>query len=75
MAPKKQNDFKELKDKDNLFYRSNYFIIHNRKFYPNTAALARLQQGSEVLNHDPHEVIDDPSFWEDEEHYHIFRKK
>ena len=75
MAPKEQNDFKELKDKDNLFYRSNYFIIHNRKFYPNTAALARLKQGGEVFNHDPHEVIDDPSFWEDEEHYHIFRKK
>ena len=75
VAPKKQNDFKELKDKDNLFYRSNYFIIHNRKFYPNTAALARLKQGGEVFNHDPHEVIDDPSFWEDEEHYHIFRKK
>jgi hypothetical protein len=69
-----QDDFEELKGKSNLLYKSNYFIVHDRKFYPNTAALLRLKQGTETLNHPIQEVIDDPYFWEDEEHYHILIK-
>ena len=84
IKPKSQNDFPELKGKNNLYYKSNYLIIHNSKFYPNTAALSRLQHGSETiwadnglqsLEQELQPVIDDPYFWEEVDHFHIFEKK
>ena len=84
IKPKSQNDFPELRGKNNLYYKSNYLIIHNSKFYPNTAALSRLQHGSETiwadnglqsLEQELQPVIDDPYFWEEVDHFHIFEKK
>ena len=72
---KSQNDFAELKDKKELYYKSNHFIIHNNKFYPSTAALLRLKHATPSMTHEPHEVIDDPLFWEEQEHFHFFEKK
>jgi hypothetical protein len=72
---KSQKDFDELKDKKKLYYKSNRFIIHNNNFYPSTAALLRLKHGTPSMAHEPHEVIDDPMFWEEEEHFHFFEKK
>tara|TARA_R100001163_G_scaffold18621_1_gene16436 strand:- start:1439 stop:2626 length:1188 start_codon:yes stop_codon:yes gene_type:complete len=71
---KSKNDFIELKDKNNLYYKSKHFIIHDNQFYPCTAALNRLKQGSPTMDHEPQEVIDDPIFWEEEEHFHFFEK-
>ena len=75
IGSKSQSDFKELKDKNNLFYKSKYFIIHNNKFYPCTAAMLRDVQATDRMEHKPHEIIDDPLFWEDEEHFQFLRKK
>ena len=71
---KNKNDFIELKDKNNLYYKSKHFIIHDNQFYPCTAALNRLKQGSPTMEHEPQEVIDDPIFWEEEEHFQFFEK-
>ena len=71
---KNKNDFKELKDKNNLYYKSKHFIIHNNKFYPGTAAFKHLKHGGDTMNHEPHEIIDDPVFWEEEEHFQFFVK-
>jgi len=75
VIPRSQNDFEELKDVKNLYYKSTHFIIHNNKFYPSTAAFLRLEQGSPSMEHEPYPVIDDPLFWEEEEHFHFFEKK
>ena len=75
MPQKSKSDFSELKNKENVYYRSNHFIIHNNSFYPSTAALLRLKHGAPAMNHEPHEIIDDPLFWEEEEHFHFFEKK
>ena len=68
-------DFEELKKHKKLYYKSSHFIIHNNKFYPNTAAFLRLEQGSPSMDHKPRPIIDDPLFWEEEEHFHFFVKK
>ena len=72
---KSQNDFNELKNQKKLYYKSNHFIIHNNGFYPSTAALLRLKHSTPSMTHEPYEVIDDPLFWEEEEHFHFFEKK
>tara|TARA_R100001082_G_scaffold48047_3_gene25806 strand:+ start:15933 stop:17117 length:1185 start_codon:yes stop_codon:yes gene_type:complete len=69
-----QEDFSELKDKNNLYYKSKHFIIYNNKFYPSTAALMRNIHASPTMDHEPHEIIDDPLFWEEEEHFQFFEK-
>lgn len=75
ILPRSQDDFKELKDRKNLYYKSTHFIIHNNKFYPSTAAFLRLEQGSPSMEHEPYPIIDDPLFWEEEDHFHFFIKK
>jgi hypothetical protein len=75
ISEKSQNDFDELKNKKKLYYKSNHFIIHKNSFYPSTAALLRLKHATPSMTHEPHEVIDDPLFWEEEEHFHFFEKK
>ena len=75
IPPRSQNDFEELKDLKNLYYKSTHFIVHNNKFYPNTAAFLRLEHSSSTMEHEPYPVIDDPLFWEEEEHFHFFVKK
>ena len=86
---KTQDDFPELKGKKNLYYKSKHFIIHNTKFYPSSASLLadeffnltvedpskRQSSGFPTMDHEPQAVIDDPLFWEEEEHYHFFEKK
>jgi len=74
IKPKSKNDFEELKDKNKLFYKSNYFIVHGNKFYPSTAAFLQKEQGSEQMSHDPQPIIDVPIFWEEEEHFQFFTK-
>ncbi len=71
---KSRDDFEDLKDKNNLYYKSKHFIIHNNKFYPGTAALKQSKYGGDTMNHEPHEIIDDPVFWEEEEHFQFFVK-
>ncbi len=71
---KTKEDLKELKNKNKIFYKSKHIIIHNNKFYPSTAALLRLKQGSTTMDFEPQEVIDDPLFWEEEEHFHFLAK-
>ena len=75
MPTRSQNDFEELKGLENLYYKSTHFIIHNNKFYPSTVAYSKNIQGSSSMQHDPQPVIDDPLFWEEEEHFHFFVKK
>lgn len=75
MPARSQNDFEELKGLENLYYKSTHFIIHNNKFYPSTAAYSKNIQGGPSMQHDPQPVIDDPLFWEEEEHFHFFVKK
>ena len=72
---KSKNDFEELKNKDNLYYKSNYYIIHNGKFYPSSAALLRLTHSMETFEQKPQPIIDDPLFWEDIDHFQIMQKK
>lgn len=74
IKPKSKNDFEELKDKNKLFYKSNYFIVHGNKFYPSTAAFLQKVQGAEQMNHDAQPIIDVPIFWEEEEHFQFFTK-
>tara|TARA_Y100000361_G_C11159022_1_gene345956 strand:- start:793 stop:1974 length:1182 start_codon:yes stop_codon:yes gene_type:complete len=71
---KSSDNFEDLKDKSNLYYKSKHFIIHNNKFYPGTASLKQSRYGGETMNHEPHEIIDDPVFWEEEEHFQFFVK-
>jgi len=75
ISPQTRNDFEELKNEKNLYYKSNYFIIHNNQFYPSTAALLRGIQNTPSMEHEPYEVIDVPRFWEEQEHFHFFTKK
>lgn len=70
-----KNDFEELKGIENLHYKSTHFIIHDNKFYPSTAAYLRGAQGGASMHHDPQPIIDDPLFWEEEEHFHFLQKK
>tara|TARA_R100001377_G_scaffold2232_1_gene1534 strand:+ start:1784 stop:3013 length:1230 start_codon:yes stop_codon:yes gene_type:complete len=86
---KSQEDFDELKGKKNLYYKSNHFIIHNNSFYLSSASLladlsfnatkedsAKTQDsGFPSMDHEPQPIIDDPLFWEEEEHFHFFVKK
>ena len=73
---KSKEDFSELKDKNKVYYNSNHFIIHNNKFYPSTASLVRGIQGrGSIKQEEPCEIIDDPIFWEEEEHFHLLEKK
>ena len=74
IKPKSKNDFEKLKDKNKLFYKSNYFIVHGNKFYPSTAAFLQKEQGADQMNHDPQPIIDVPIFWEEEEHFQFFTK-
>lgn len=82
---KNQEDFEELKGIKNLFYKSNHFIIHNNSFYTSSATLLRDEffnmtiedsaerqdSGFPSMEHEPKPVIDDPLFWEGEEHFHF----
>lgn len=72
---KSKEDFQELKGKNKLFYKSNYFIVHGNKFYPSTAAFLSKEQGSEQMKHGINPIIDTPLFWEEEEHFQFFVKK
>ena len=89
ISQKNQEDFKELKGEKNLFYKSSHFIIHNSAFYTSSASLLadefinmsvedsakRQNNGFPSVEHEPQPVIDDPLFWEEEEHFHFFVKK
>jgi hypothetical protein len=35
----------------------------------------RQNKGFPSMEHEPHPVIDDPLFWEEEEHFHFFVRK
>ena len=86
---KSQEDFEKLRGKKNLFYKSSHFIIHNNSFYPSSASLLqdeffnmhendsnkRQDNGFRSMEHEPQPVIDDPLFWEEEEHFHFFVRK
>ena len=74
MPQKSKKDFPELEGKDNIYYKSTHSIIHNGKFYPSTSALLRLKDGSETMQHGYCKVVDDPLFWEEEDHFHFFEK-
>ena len=75
IKPKTKNDFPELKDKNNIYYKSNFFIVHNQKFYPCSSALINNIHGAPTMQYQPSEIIDDPLFWEEAEHFHFFKKK
>ena len=89
ISQKNQEDFEELKGEKNLFYKSRHFIIHNSTFYTSSASLLadefinmnvedpakRQNSGFPSMEHEPQPVIDDPLFWEEEEHFHFFVKK
>ena len=75
VSQKTKHDYAELKNKKKLYYKSNHFIIHNNSFYPSTAALLRDIHGKPTMEHEPFEAIEDPLFWEEEEHFHFFEKK
>ena len=86
---KTQDDFPELKGKKNIYYKSKHFILHNTKFYTSSASLLgdeffnltvkdpskRQVSGFPTMEHDPQPIIDDPLFWEEEEHFYFFEKK
>lgn len=86
---KTQEDIEELKGKRKLYYKSNHFIIHNNSFYISTASLLadesfnmtvedpaqRRNSGFPSMDHEPQPIIDDPLFWEEEEHFHFFVRK
>ena len=86
---RRQEDIEELKGKKNLYYKSNHFIIHNNSFYISSASLVadeffnmtvenpakRKNSGFPSMDHEPQPIIDDPLFWEEEEHFHFFVKK
>lgn len=71
---KTKEDFDDLKDKNNLYYKSKYFIIHNNKFYPCISALRRGIHASDRMEHQTNPIIDDPLFWEDHEHFQFLSK-
>lgn len=71
----KQEDFEELVGEKNLYYKSNHFIIHNQSFYPSTAALLKGVHGAASMEHEPYPIINEPLFWEEEEHFHFLTKK
>jgi hypothetical protein len=71
---KDKQDFEELKGKKNIYYKSNHFIIHNNSFYLSSASLSA-DSGFPSMDHEPQPVIEDPLFWEEEEHFHFFVKK
>jgi hypothetical protein len=70
-----QEDFEELKGKKDIYYKSNHFTIHNNSFYPSSASFSGDKSGFPSMDHKPQPVIDDPLFWEEEEHFHFFVKK
>ena len=89
ISRKNQEDFEELKGIKDLSYKSSHFIIHNNSFYTSAATLLadeflnmttedpakRQNNGLPSMEHEPQPVIDDPLFWEEEEHFHFFTKK
>jgi len=89
VSQKNKEDFEELKGKKKLYYKSNRFIVHKDSFYISSASLLadeffnmgvedpaeRQNSGFPSMKHEPQLVIDDPLFWEEEEHFQFFVKK
>ena len=72
---KKEKTLKDIKDKafdisDNLHYKSNKLLFSNGKKYLNKYDyfVGRDYTG------DDHAAIDDPRFWEDQDHLRIYEK-
>jgi hypothetical protein len=72
---KKEKTREDAKDKlpelsNNLFYKSNKLLFSNGKKY-----LSKYDYSiSRDYNGTDHEVIDDPKFWQDQDHVRIYKK-
>lgn len=71
--PKKE-DFKELKELKNnqIFYRSNKFILSQGRVYPSIAAY-RNNLTIENIGDNLQEIIDEPEFWEESENFYFLK--
>ena len=72
---KKEKTLKDIKDKafnisDNLHYKSNKLLFSNGKKYLSKYdySVGRDYSGTD------HKAVDDPKFWQDQEHVRIYKK-
>ena len=72
----KFEDIEEIKNtnKKKIFFKSNKFLIHEGKAYPNKMSVA-VNQPISSFDHPFYQIIDHRDFWEDKEHFYFVEKK
>ena len=72
----KFEDIEEIKNtnKKKIFFKSNKFLIHEGKAYPNKMSVA-VNQPISSFDHPFCQIIDHRDFWEDKEHFYFVEKK
>ena len=72
----KFEDIEEIKNtnKKKIFFKSNKFLIHEGKAYPNKMSVA-VNQSISSFDHPFCQIIDHRDFWEDKEHFYFVEKK
>ena len=77
LSLKKEKTFKDIKNKPfdpsskHLYYKSNKLMMANGKKYLNKYDYFA---GRDYTGQD-HTIVDDPRFWEDQDHVRIYEKK
>ena len=66
--------FIKLNFKKKIFFKSNKFLIHEGKAYPNKMSVA-VNQSISSFDHPFCQIIDHRDFWEDKEHFYFVEKK
>ena len=71
-----RKDIEEIKNtnKKKIFFKSNKFLIHEGKAYPNKMSVA-VNQPISSFDHPFCQIIDHRDFWEDKEHFYFVEKK
>ena len=72
----KEEDIDKIKSQgiENLYYKSNKFLISRGKIYPSIAAWHQ-DKNIEGFDYRPQKVIDDKSFWQEIQDYYILKKE
>lgn len=66
---KKQDfDFNRIKDRNNLYFKTNKILIYNGTIYPSAV---HAQRNEPITQNGINRIIDTPEFWRDWEHFYF----
>ena len=74
-AKPKEKDIEEIKSHgiDNLYYKSNKFLVDKGRIFPSIAAWKK-DESIPDLSSSPQKVIDTEDFWKEVQDYYILKK-